>query len=123
MPGKINSDEFSALAVVVCANVIKENNSLKCNKRQKWCRNWLWERQKFSHINLLIELKFEKQDCSNYLCMAKETYLTLLQTIKPFIAPPPPKKGFKSSYHKWGLHTSSSPVPECREASMFSFLF
>jgi hypothetical protein len=83
----MNSDELllSAVAVVVCASVIKENNSLKLNKREKWCKNWLLERQKFSHMNLLTELKFEKQNWFNYSRMDEETYLMLLQTIKPFI--------------------------------------
>jgi hypothetical protein len=86
MSGKMNSDELllSAVAVMACANVIKKNNSLK-RKRRKWCKNWLLERQKFSHINLLTELKFEKQDWFNYLRMDEVTYLMLLQTIKPFI--------------------------------------
>jgi hypothetical protein len=79
MSGKINFDELllSAVAVVVCANVIKENNSLKCNEGRKWCKNWLLERQKFSHINLLTELKFEKKDWFDYLRMDEETYLKM----------------------------------------------
>jgi hypothetical protein len=63
MSGKMNSNELllDAVAVVVCANVIKESHSFKRNKRRKWCKNWLLERQNFSHINLLAELKLEKK--------------------------------------------------------------
>jgi hypothetical protein len=52
---------LSVVAAVACGNVIKENSSLKHNERRKLCKKWLLEKQKFSHIYLLTELKFENK--------------------------------------------------------------
>jgi hypothetical protein len=38
----------------------------------------------FSHINLLTEVKFEKKDWFNYLCMDEEKYLKMIETKKIF---------------------------------------
>lgn len=54
-------------------------------KRSKWSKDWLLKRQQFSHVNLLAELKFEKDDWFNYLRMDEETYLELLHLVTPFI--------------------------------------
>jgi hypothetical protein len=75
---------LSAVAVAACANVIKENNYLKRHRRRKWCKNWLLEIPKFSHIHLLTELESEKHDCFNYLRMDEETYLKITETKKNY---------------------------------------
>lgn len=42
-------------------------------------------REKFTHINLLNELKLEPEDWYNYLRMDESTYLELLKIITPYI--------------------------------------
>jgi hypothetical protein len=56
MSEKMHSDELllNAVAVLARDNVIKENNSLKRNKRRKWCKNLLLERQKVLTLIYLL---------------------------------------------------------------------
>lgn len=55
------------------------------NKR-KWSKEWLLERRKYSHMNLLRELQSnEPADFRNYLRMENHTFYELLNLVKPFI--------------------------------------
>ena len=60
-----------------------------CSKQKKdrsvWCKEWFKKRGRYSHINLLNELRFAPKDWHNYLRMNEETYLSLLSLVSPFI--------------------------------------
>lgn len=74
-----------ALAVVGLLLVTKTFNRRKRMKRNIWCKNWLKKRERYSHVNLLNELKFAPKDWHNYLRMDEETYLRLLSLVTPLI--------------------------------------
>jgi hypothetical protein len=65
--------------------VIMLENNRKKSKRTKCTKDWLLKRENVSHVNLLKELKFEKNDWFNYLRMDENCYLKLLQHITPLI--------------------------------------
>ena len=59
--------------------------ALRRKKRSKWTKDWLLKRDKFSHTNLLVDLKLEPDDWRNYLRMDEDTYIDLLCRVSPFI--------------------------------------
>lgn len=72
-----------ALAIIGLVFALKAEKRTK--KRTVWCKKWLMKREKYSHINLLNELKFAPKDWHNYLRMNEETYLKLLSLVSPLI--------------------------------------
>lgn len=58
---------------------------LKNKKRNLWCKEWLLKRNKYSHTNLLNELRITPKDFNNYLRMNENTYLHLLSLVTPLI--------------------------------------
>lgn len=54
-------------------------------KRSRWTKSWLQKRPKYSHINLLEELRLEPRDWLNYLRMDTSTYEELLCSVAPLI--------------------------------------
>jgi len=74
-----------AYKTILLSSVIMLENNRKKSKRTKWTKGWLLKRENFSHVNLLKELKFEKNDWFNYLRMDENCYLKLLQHITPLI--------------------------------------
>ena len=50
-----------------------------------WCKEWLKKRTKFSHVNLLNELRFAPKHWHNYLRMNEQTYFILLEKVAPLI--------------------------------------
>lgn len=65
-----------ALAIIGLVFALKAEKRTK--KRTVWCKKWLKKREKYSHINLLNELKIAPKDWHSYLRMNEETYLKLL---------------------------------------------
>lgn len=57
----------------------------KTKKRRVWMKEWLQKRSRFSHTNLLNELRFHPKDWHNYLRMDEDTYSKLLAIVSPFI--------------------------------------
>lgn len=53
--------------------------------RKMWSKKWLLMREKFTHINLLNELKLDPGDWFNYLRMDEATYFDLLKRVTPYI--------------------------------------
>ena len=51
-----------AYKTILLSSVIMLENNRKKSKRTKWTTDWLLKRENFSHVNLLKELKFEKND-------------------------------------------------------------
>jgi hypothetical protein len=68
---------YAALAYVL-------QNRKQKRKRKLWTKPWL-ERNNFTHIDLLQELKCFPKDWSNYLRMDESTYLQLLSMVTPYI--------------------------------------
>ncbi|KAJ8921745.1 hypothetical protein NQ315_010655 [Exocentrus adspersus] len=57
----------------------------KSKKRSRWTKNWLQKRRKYSHTNLLEELRLEPRDWLNYMRMDINTYEELLCLVAPLI--------------------------------------
>lgn len=55
-------------------------------KKRKWSKQWLLERRKYSHINLLRHLETnEPSDFKNYLRMENHLFHQLLNLVRPHI--------------------------------------
>lgn len=85
-----SSDEWLLLAcVALCLKKNKKKMEKKKKMEQKkklWMPNWYKERNKFSHENLLVELKINsKADYRNFLRMDSETFDELLSMVSPLI--------------------------------------
>lgn len=72
------------LAVCAAAVLIIKKKK-KVRPRKIWSKKWLLLREKFTHINLLNELKLEPEDWFNYLRMDEATYSELLKIVIPYI--------------------------------------
>lgn len=82
MPPAPTNDDVLAIVGLVLAIKKKE----KCKKKHsEWCKEWLLKINKYSHTNLLNELKFAPKDWHNYLHMDENTYLELLSLVTPLI--------------------------------------
>lgn len=75
-------DLLAGLAVTLIA---RERKLDKKRLKRKWCKQWLLQRDQFSHINLLSELRLESNDWFNYLRMDEERYRNLLSLVTPLI--------------------------------------
>lgn len=71
------------LAVTAAAATIVHEKKRKV--RSVWTKDWLLKRKRFSHINLLEELRLQPEDWFNYLRMDEGTYLELLKAVSPLI--------------------------------------
>ncbi|KAK3788233.1 hypothetical protein RRG08_029029 [Elysia crispata] len=80
MPSK-RKVELAVLAL--CLN--KLNVKKKKKRRAEWVKEWLLDRDKHTHINLLSELRTYPSDFHNYMRMDDETYHTLLEMVTPLI--------------------------------------
>jgi len=58
---------------------------IKKRKRKVWVKDWLSKRVKYSHVNLLTELRICPKDWQNYLRMDEDTYVKLLTLVTPLI--------------------------------------
>ncbi|KAJ8946637.1 hypothetical protein NQ314_008809 [Rhamnusium bicolor] len=74
-----DDDALAILGLILC---LKRKNR---KPRSVSCKKWLLRRNKYSHVNILHELKFAPKDWHNYLRMDEETYLNLLALVTPLI--------------------------------------
>lgn len=77
----------SASALMYYTIVANNNNENKRRKRRFWQKKWLGEREKYSDIKLLNELRVnnEHDDYKNYLRMNGNTFDDLLQRLEPYL--------------------------------------
>ncbi|KAM3966299.1 LOW QUALITY PROTEIN: uncharacterized protein ACR2FA_012601 [Aphomia sociella] len=75
--------DVDAIALIGLLLVILKKD--KRRSRTEWCKKWLQKRRKYSHVNLLKELKFYPKSYRNYLRMDEKTYITLLSKVTPLI--------------------------------------
>ncbi|KAJ8876982.1 hypothetical protein PR048_021434 [Dryococelus australis] len=66
-------DELVAYATIACALQKRR----KC-KRKIWTKQWFQRKNRFTHVNLLTELRCYPKDWTKYLRMDEPTYLELL---------------------------------------------
>ncbi|CAH1379989.1 unnamed protein product, partial [Tenebrio molitor] len=57
----------------------------KKKKRKVWCKEWLLQRSRLSHIELIKELRSSSQDYFNYLRMSEDNFMILLEKVRPLI--------------------------------------
>ncbi|XP_025203776.1 uncharacterized protein LOC112600693 [Melanaphis sacchari] len=73
-------------ALVIADLVLAVDDEDEQIKKRKWSKQWLLERRKYSHMNLLHELQSnEPADFKNYLRMENHTFHELLDLVRPFI--------------------------------------
>ena len=75
-------DELDFLALLAVSYVISKKQR---RKRKQWCKQWMERKNRFTHTNLLSELKEEPSDYMNYLRMKESVYYELLSLIYPLI--------------------------------------
>lgn len=72
--------------VAVCGGFVCLENEKKRKRRKIWCKNWLKNRNRFSHMSLLSELAAnEPNDFKNYLRMTEDCFEDILGRISPEI--------------------------------------
>lgn len=77
--------EEALLLSIIALCLVKLKRKRKATRRSRWSREWLLKRGRFSHVNLLRELRHEPEDLRNYLRMDMETYMYLLRLVTPDI--------------------------------------
>lgn len=57
-------------------------------KRKRWMKNWLLKREKYTHLNLLDEIRLndEMDDYENYFRMPDVCFDNLLELVTPFLS-------------------------------------
>ncbi|KAF0708914.1 putative nuclease HARBI1 isoform X1, partial [Aphis craccivora] len=81
-----NLMERKRKALVIAALVLTVDDEDEQIKKRKWSKQWLLEKRKYSHMNLLHELQSnEPADFKNYLRMENHTFYELLDLVRPFI--------------------------------------
>lgn len=73
---KLDDDIMTAIGCLMAVNCLKTR--VKKRKRKVWVKDWLSKRAKYSHVNLLTELRICPKDWQNYLRIDEDTYLKLL---------------------------------------------
>lgn len=73
-------DDAIAVVGLVLATSVK--NKRKC--RKTWSKDWLLKRNRYTHVNLLQDLR-EEADYRNYLRMDETLYQELLTLVSPHI--------------------------------------
>ena len=71
---------FLTLFVVTFAE-----RKIRRKKRKQRCKEWLQRRNKFTHIDLLNELRNEPSDYKNFLQINESVYNELLSLVVPLI--------------------------------------
>lgn len=72
-------EEFLLLAAAVALHIKRKK------PKKSWAKQWLLNRSKFSHINLMNELRLEPSDWRNYLRMNEDSFFRLLDLVTPMI--------------------------------------
>nr|CAH7726255.1 unnamed protein product [Callosobruchus chinensis] len=68
---------------IILAYIAKKRKKIK---NRRWIKDWILQRQKFTHVNLLDYIKeVEPADFRNYYRMESETYQELLDLVTPHI--------------------------------------
>lgn len=69
-----------------CIAIILALGTKRNVKRQRWMKNWLQKREKYSHVVLLKEIGMtESEDYRNYFRMSVGTFDKLLRMVEPFL--------------------------------------
>lgn len=71
--------EFLLLSTAACLYIKRKK------PKKTWVKQWLKNREKNTHINLLNELRLDPSDFKSYLRMDHKTYNDLLNMITPYI--------------------------------------
>jgi hypothetical protein len=72
-------------ACVIIALLLHDEECYK--KKRLWCKEWYLKRAKFSHMNLLRELRvLSKSDLQNFLRMNETHFQLLLTKVAPHIS-------------------------------------
>jgi len=78
------SSEENAIIAIALALSLDEKKVKK--QRRTWTKEWLKNRQQYTHEKLLTELRnFEKNDFKNFLRMDDECFDEILNLVNPFI--------------------------------------
>lgn len=76
-------------AMVIALIALEEEKKKKKTNRRKsrvWSKDWLLQRNKFSHVNLLTNLRENNpEDYRNYLRMTQQSFEILLSLVQPHI--------------------------------------
>jgi hypothetical protein len=78
-------DENVKLACVAVIIAELTDEQPKKKKRKVWCKEWLLQRSRLSHVELIKELRSSSQDYFNYLRMSEDNFMILLEKVRPLI--------------------------------------
>lgn len=74
------------LTLIGLAVALLPKKHIKINrKRSKWVKQWLINRQVYSHMHLINELRLEPDDYRNYMRMDENSYTELLELVSPLL--------------------------------------
>lgn len=70
-----------------CVAIILALSLNKKVKRKRWAKNWLQQRERYTHLNLMAEIKLhgEMDDYENYFRMPEPCFEELLTIVTPFL--------------------------------------
>lgn len=72
--------------VAICGGFVSLEDERKRKSRKIWCKNWLKNRNRFSHMSLLAELAAnEPNDYKNYPRITEDCFEDILRRISPEI--------------------------------------
>ncbi|XP_068103425.1 putative nuclease HARBI1 [Hyperolius riggenbachi] len=79
--------DAETLVGAVCLAQSLENRRKRKRKRIVWSKNWLLQRDRYSDVSLLNELRVNNpEDFRNYLRMSDANFQCLLEKVSPYIA-------------------------------------
>ncbi|KAF9405816.1 hypothetical protein HW555_013598 [Spodoptera exigua] len=79
-----STEEALCYLGIISYYISKTKNNRR--RRKVWVRNWLTKRERLSHVNLVRELREEKEDFQNYFRMPEPVYEELWCLVTPIIA-------------------------------------
>ncbi|KAK3788641.1 hypothetical protein RRG08_031297 [Elysia crispata] len=82
---EMSSEYEKGVCGMIVYALIRRKKKSRANARRYWTKQWLLDRNLFTHTNLLNELRAYPSDFHNYLRMDEETYLELLSLVTPLI--------------------------------------
>ena len=82
---EMSSEYEKGVCGMIVYALIRRKKKSRANARRYWTKQWLLDRNLFTHSNLLNELRAYPSDFHNYLRMDEETYLELLSLVTPLI--------------------------------------
>ena len=83
----MSSEENAIIAIALALSLDEKKKPKKVKKqRRTWSKEWLKNRQQYTHEKLLTELRnFERNDFKNFLRMDDECFDEILTLVNPFI--------------------------------------